>query len=281
MRGVRYRKNKWEVAFNRKKEYKYLGAFNTQMEAECVAYNFLENEFESNLNSIGLNKFDILETKYENTFVSNTGLVINKYGLVIKGFTDKCGYKEATIYFNGKQKTILVHRLVLETFTPTNQMDSLDVNHINGVKTDNKLSNLEWCTRSQNIIHSYKNYLQDNVTNQYGNFSIISESDIEYVKNNLWRTFITQKILGDYFSLTKKQIQDILSNGVDNPHSAEIKHLWSKKATYKILGDEIGKCGKSIKNIKTRIGEQFNYEIYEHISNELRECLTRTSKSYE
>ena len=56
------------------------------------------------------------------------------------------------------------------------------VNHKDGNKQNNNANNLEWCTKSENTTHSYINYLQDNVTNQYGNFSIISESDITYIK---------------------------------------------------------------------------------------------------
>lgn len=55
---------------------------------------------------------------------------------------------------NGKR--YLIHRLVLQTFCPTNNMETLVVNHINSIKTDNRLCNLEWCTTSYNTKYAYE-----------------------------------------------------------------------------------------------------------------------------
>lgn len=92
--------------------------------------------------------------------ITKNGDVIGKRGKIMKGMIDRCGYKEVCLCENGKCKSMLVHRLVLSTFKPVKNMEKLDVNHKDGNKTNNKLENLEWCTRSQNIIHSYKNGLQ-------------------------------------------------------------------------------------------------------------------------
>lgn len=73
----------------------------------------------------------------------------------IKSFIRSRGYMCVSLSKNGIKKNKLLHRLLAEAFI-SNPNNKLEVNHINGIKTDNSLNNLEWCSRSENQIHAWK-----------------------------------------------------------------------------------------------------------------------------
>jgi hypothetical protein len=78
-----------------------------------------------------------------------------KSGRKLKPYTDSKGYKRVDLFNKGKVNK-KVHRLVAQAFIP-NPKEYLQVNHINGVKGDNRVENLEWCNNSQNQRHSWSN----------------------------------------------------------------------------------------------------------------------------
>lgn len=75
----------------------------------------------------------------------------------IKVKTKKDGYYAITLRKNSVSKPVVVHRIVAQSFIP-NPQNKPFVNHKNGIKTDNRVGNLEWCTKSENERHAY-NYL--------------------------------------------------------------------------------------------------------------------------
>lgn len=104
---------------------------------------------------------------YEKYKISNKGEVENiKTGRILKKDASR-KYYEVVLSSNGKTKKYAIHRLVATHFIP-NPENKPQVNHKDGNKLNNNVSNLEWVTRSENILHSYANNLQ--IHNQLGKF---------------------------------------------------------------------------------------------------------------
>ena len=69
------------------------------------------------------------------------------------------GYLQVDLKVDKRRHPRQVHRLVAEAFIP-NPNNYPQVNHINGIKDDNRVENLEWCDNSMNQLHAYKTGLQ-------------------------------------------------------------------------------------------------------------------------
>ena len=71
-------------------------------------------------------------------------------GKLKSSVTNKWGYLQVLLSKNNKQKLCLIHRLVAEAFIP-NPENKPHIDHINTDKKDNRVGNLRWCTRSENM----------------------------------------------------------------------------------------------------------------------------------
>lgn len=97
-------------------------------------------------------------TKDKNSlYVTRCGLVFQQTS---KGLRQKPAILKAQYHYcsisvgTSLSKSFRIHRLVAQTFIPNPQNKS-EVNHINAIKTDNRVANLEWCTHRENKEHAF------------------------------------------------------------------------------------------------------------------------------
>lgn len=146
----------------------------------------------------------IINAKYPlaiDYYITDTGDVISgKYNRKLSTALDKDGYVKVTLTSPGKTRhRYSVHRLVMENFCPREDMSELQVNHIDGNKQNNNLSNLEWCTCKQNIKHACENGLRHDQSGTNNNASKYSEETILQAIEMLKSHKYTGAYIDNYF----------------------------------------------------------------------------------
>jgi hypothetical protein len=132
-------------------------------------------------------------------FRKQKGLVV-----VMKTITNRDGYSCLSF---GK-KNIRVHSLVAESFIGP-RPDGYDVNHKNGVKSDNRASNLEYCTESENTKHSFDNSLQIPMRGESHYRTSLTEEDVQQIIRLAKEGGISQAKIADMFGLKQQAISKI------------------------------------------------------------------------
>ena len=118
----------------------------------------------------------------------------------------KSEYRRVTLSKNGSVKRFQVHRLVAIMFID-NIKNKPCVNHIDGNGLNNKVSNLEWCTYSENEKHSY------DVLNKINPFRKLTEDQVRFIKSKgiMGRNGNTIE-LSAKFNISSSTIRNILKN---------------------------------------------------------------------
>lgn len=124
---------------------------------------------------------------YEGLYqVSNSGLIrsVERFDcknkrqqeVILKHSNNGKGYSNVVLCKNGKPRTFYIHKIVAEAFIPKIEGKNF-INHKDGNKQNNNVNNLEWCTRSENMKHAYKNGLAHVVNKK------LSDEDIKYIQS--------------------------------------------------------------------------------------------------
>lgn len=138
------------------------------------------------------------------------GSSLRKEHTISKSIT-RDGYEKVRLNWDGKDVTVKVHRLVAEAFIE-NPLQKNTVNHIDGNKRNNCVENLEWCDRSEQMLHAYKLGLKKAAKGTRNRNAKLTDEDVKeirrvYVKYS--REFGTVA-LGKKYGVTNRVIDNVV-----------------------------------------------------------------------
>ena len=141
----------------------------------------------------------------DRVIVEKTGKVYVKKGIMYKLRPTKRGYLRVCIRINGQSKDFYIHRLVVKYFLGK-EIKDLEVNHKDGDKKNNKVSNLEIVTYLENIKHAKDNKLFRNGENH--GLSYLTSSQVLEIRS-LYKDGLTNRQIADKFNLKRRFVWEI------------------------------------------------------------------------
>ncbi len=138
----------------------------------------------------------------------------------LKQSLDSKGYSFVNLYFSGKMNPHRIHRLIAIHFIP-NPESKPYINHINGIKNDNSIDNLEWCTAKENIRHSFDTGLNKNSDKQKQSIRNISSKKV--INNNDGMIHSSCVEASKYYKIEYQRLKSMLNGSRKNKTS--LKYL--------------------------------------------------------
>jgi hypothetical protein len=118
------------------------------------------------------------------------------------------GYLMFDLRRDNKRKCVYLHRIVALHFIPVVE-NKPTINHKNGIKTDNRIQNLEWCTQKENVHHACKNNLMNPVKGSNHYRTSLKEEDVIKIREE--SKDHSQKYLSIKYKVSRDTIKFILS----------------------------------------------------------------------
>lgn len=173
---------KFEVYISEKSKTISLGTYDSEEDAVQANLSYRIGRLRKSITENGDNPEDgkIAE---ENYIVYPSGNIYNFHGHKMIGATGRDGYKHMII--NGKNRD--VHRVIADTFLEKEEGKE-QINHKNGIKTDNSIDNLERCTRSENLKHAYDFGLEKAASGEKHPNHKLTKENVNYIR----KTYIKQ-----------------------------------------------------------------------------------------
>lgn len=222
---------------------------------------------------------------------------------ILKSFLDRQGYLTCRLCLQGEQKYSVIHKLVAKAFIP-NPNDKPQVNHIDGIKWNSVLTNLEWVTRSENARHADNTGLRESPQGEKVWNAKLTNEQALYIRENPDQ--LNGRQLADKFDVSRATIIDIQlgrkyryvggsvrsKKGIIFPKLSpeiheEIRRLHQTgEYTQRQLGDIFGVANQTINGIVHKIdrrnGHKTNYKwrLPEDIREKIRSEYVRGSREF-
>lgn len=128
---------------------------------------------------------------------------------ILKPALNRSGYFAGSVCVNKKMIPYTIHRLVAENFID-NPNNKLEVNHKNGIKIDNRVENLEWVTRQENMNHAYENGLVRILKGSNIGTSVLNEEQVKEIRKKFIPRVYSRIKLAKEYNVSEATIKDIL-----------------------------------------------------------------------
>lgn len=217
---------------------------------------------------------DNIETQYQ---VNEEGQIYNtKTQRFLQGHIENTGYVSVNLKIGNKKKNYSLHRLIAQTFIPNPNNLSI-VNHIDGNKTNNQVSNLEWVNQSENRKHA--------IRTQISNLAIGTRNIVDNIIDEDWKQY---KDTNYYVSIdgavwnskTKCLLKQTPNNSGYIRYSLRINNQSVSKQAHMLVietwGNQLIKSGQVINHIdgdKTN-NHLSNLEVISKKENMMHACYT-------
>lgn len=147
---------------------------------------------------------------FERYKISRNGDVLGIHGRKLKALPHKGYFCHILMASDGTKKWFNLHRLIAQAFIP-NPENKPEVNHINGIRSDHRILNLEWCSHAENMRHAVATGLHKNTRRgQSHPKAKLTENDVRLIRF-LDKKGVMQKRLCSEFSVSKGVISNIIN----------------------------------------------------------------------
>ena len=212
-----------------------------------------------------------MNTKY---LVSSQGDIYSEYSRkTLSQKTTRNKYKAVSMTIeNGERKTLYVHRLVMITHNPIENYQNMQVNHKDGDKSNNDLSNLEWMTNYENRRHAVENNLH---TNGSKNLNKHSEADIVKALDMMKNFKISNNQISEDTGISLGMLSNLRYGGswrhiIDDECLEEIRRVQEERESYfnnfrELELNELRRLiseGYNMKQISTMMGIKYDRVRY-------------------